>query len=140
MAGFIVLEDGRAYAANNFGFRATVAAIAGALPHSAEGMALSQWLLDESGVVQTYLNVDVRELASATKETFLTATVNAYAIQKELGSNGWESSEFWQSWINRFADLVRMIECVKRSESPNEFNPHMDGLIPPTSERVGPGW
>jgi hypothetical protein len=63
MAGFIVLDDGRAYAANNVGFRATVAAIAEALPRSPEGNALSEWLLDENGLVQVHMRKDVRELA-----------------------------------------------------------------------------
>jgi hypothetical protein len=99
---------------------------------------LAKWLLDESGTVQVYMNVDVRRLAPATKEIFLAAIGDAYAVQKRIEPQ--QPDEYWQSWIGRFSDLVRMIDCVRRGDPPDVFNPHMNGLIPPTGERNGPGW
>ena len=139
MGGFIVLEDGRAYAAANWAFRATVEAIADALPQSTEGMSLAEWLRHDP-VVQIYHNIDVRELTPANQEMLLTAIENGLKAEAARGPSDWANPEFWDGWIHRFTDLVKMIESVRRGEQPHEFNPHMTEAIPPTGERNGPGW
>jgi len=139
MAGFIVLDDGRAYAAARWAFRATVAAIAETLPETGEGKALAEWLTNDPNV-QIYYNVDVRELTPTNREMFLAAIEAAFQAQKARGSIGWAEPEFWDGWITRFGDLVKMIECVRRGEPANEFNPQMKDIIPATGERSGPGW
>jgi hypothetical protein len=139
MAGFIVLDDGRAYAAANWAFRATVEAIAVALPETTEGTTLANWLRNDPSV-QIYYNVDVRELAPASHEMFLAAAEAALQIQKARGPIGWLQPEFWDGWIEGFAELVHMIDCVRRHEPAHKFNPHMRDTLPPTGERIGPGW
>lgn len=139
MAGFIILNDGRAYAAANWAFRATVEAIAEALPVTEEGTRLAEWLRNDPAV-QVYHSVDVRELSPTCREMFLSAAESAHQLQMARGPINWSSAEFWDGWIGRFGDLVKMIECVKRGEAAGEFNPHMTDIIPATGDRQGPGW
>jgi hypothetical protein len=47
VAGFIILGDGRAYAASNWAYDRTVEAVAEALPDHREGRALGEWLLGQ---------------------------------------------------------------------------------------------
>ncbi len=140
MAGFVILDDGRSYATKNWEFRTTVEAIAEALPTSVQGMALAEWLRNDP-IVQIYHSVDLRELTLSNREMLVTAIERAFARQKECGPPaGWPDPMSWDSWLNRFSDLVKMIACLRRGEPPEEFNPHMDGLIPPTGKQRGPGW
>lgn len=139
MAGFIVLDDGRAYASANWAFRATVEAIAEALPKTADGLALANWLRTDP-TVQVYYKVDVRELAPAIHDIFVAAVEPALERQREKGPIGWHEPGVWDGWIKRFADLVQMIECCRRGEPASEFNPHMNRTLPPTGDQVGPGW
>ena len=139
MAGFIVLDDGRAYAAAGWAFRDTIRAIASALPNHSEGIALAHWLTNDP-IVQVYLTVDVRGLARRSREMFLTAIPSAFKSQIESGPTLSDEGRLWQEWIERFRDLVKMVECVQRGEPPNEFNPHMIDVVPMTFERYGPGW
>jgi hypothetical protein len=139
MAGFIVLNDGRAYAASNWAFRATVEAIAEALPRTSEATNLAEWLRHDPSV-QIYYNVDVRELAPANRELFQEAAEVAFKVQKARGPTGWSSPELWDGWINRFSEFLKMIECVRRGEPAHGFNPHMKDTVPPTGQRSGPGW
>jgi hypothetical protein len=64
MGGFIILEDGRAYTANNWSYDAVVERIARALPETDAGRALSDWPMDQRCVVQGpgLGSVDFREL------------------------------------------------------------------------------
>jgi hypothetical protein len=139
MGGFIILDDGRAYAANNWAYRTTVEAIAAALPNTSEGKVLAEWLRKDPSV-QIYNAVDVRELTPANREMFLAASEAAFVQQKERGPSSWAEPDMWPSWIGRFADLVKMIDCVRRGEPPADFNPHMRDVIRPTGDHRGPGW
>lgn len=139
MAGFIVLDDGRAYAAANWAFRATVEAIADALPSTAEGSELAEWLRNDP-TVQIYHNVDVRELAPTSHHIFLAAAEVALQHEREKGPVDWEKSELWEGWVKRFAEFIEMIGRCRRGEPPGEFNPHMRDTLPPTGDRIGPGW
>jgi hypothetical protein len=102
---------------------------------------LADWLLEQRCSVQGMGlgSVDVRDLTPRNQELFLRAVVDAYRIQQEKGPVGC-SSEFWPSWIERFGDLVKMIECIKKGEPPSQFNPHMSDAIPPRHGKAGPGW
>lgn len=142
MGGFIVLSDGRAYAASNWGYDRTVEAIAEALPDTDEGRHLAAWLLDQRCSVRGMGlgNVDVRELTPQNRQLFLRAVEDAYQTQKGKGPAGWHSPDLWPSWIARFSDLVKMIACVENGEAPGDFNPHMKDVIPPTGDKSGPGW
>lgn len=139
MAGFIVLDDGRAYAASNWAFRATVESITQVLAGTPQGSELSVWLRSDANV-QYLHSLDLRELTAKNRELFINAAVDAFSIQRARGPVGWEEPEFWDGWIARFGEFLQMIECVKRSEPPADFNPHMKGLIPPTGLQAGPGW
>lgn len=139
MAGFIVLEDGRAYAAANWAFRATVESIARALPDTDEGNALAEWIRNDP-TVQIYYNVDVRELTAANREMFLGTVARACRAAETDGPSDWNDPAFFDGWIRRFNDLVKMIDCVRRGEPPEEFNPHMRDTLQWSGERRGPGW
>ena len=140
MGGFIILEDGRAYAASNWAFRATVDSIADILDRQTSGKDLAEWLRDESSPVQIYNTIDVRELTPRNREMFLTAVEEAFRMEQSRGPGGFAEPEFRDGWFSRFADLVKMIGCVRRGEPPSECNPHMRDVIPPTGGRSGPGW
>jgi hypothetical protein len=142
VSGFIILSDGRAYAASNWAYDGTVEAIVETLPDTQEGRLLADWLLNQRCSVQGpgMGTVDVRELTPRNKELFLRAVEDAYCIQKGKGPVEWYSPEAWPSWIGWFSDLVKMTECIKNGDLPNQFNPHMTDVIPPTGRKNGPGW
>jgi hypothetical protein len=142
VAGFIILSDGRAYAASNWSYDSTIDAIAEALPNTQEGRLLADWILNQRCTVQGMGlgSVDLRELTPRNQEVFLRAVEDAYRIQTGRGPVGWASPNAWPSWIGRFADLVKMIECIGKGEPPGQFNPHMMDVIPPREKKAGPGW
>jgi hypothetical protein len=141
VAGFIILADGRAYAASNGAYDSTIESIAEALTETQEGRLLAEWILNQRCAIKGMgLGcVDVRELAPKNQELFLRAVRDAYHIQEGRGPVGSRTPNSWRSWIGLFADLVKMIECVERGEPPGQFNPHMRDVIPPTHEKAGPG-
>lgn len=142
MGGFIVLEDGRAYAANNWSYDAVVERIARSLPGTTDGRALSDWLMDQRCAVQGagLGSVDCRELSPGDQRLFLEAVERAVVTAEEEGPGGWCDPSFFPGWLERFHDLIKMIESMRRGDPPEAFNPHMRGVIPPSGERAGPGW
>ena len=136
MAGFIVLEDGRAYAASNWATDATLRAIAAAVPDP----PLQAWLLSQQrGGGLT--NVDLRELAPHCRPLVRTAIREAYRrIEEGGGVEDFAETEFADGWRQRFGELVEMVERFESGEPPEAFNPHMNELIPPSGARSGPGW
>lgn len=139
MAGFFILDDGRAFAPNNWAYRATLQAIIDTLPSTPEGKALAEWL-EADDVVQIYHSVDFRELTTANKDLVYAAVQNAFKLESERGPVGWVHPENFPSWMEGMADFVKMIECVRRGEPPADFNPYLRDVIPPTGEQKGPGW
>lgn len=142
MSSFIVLGDGRAWAASNWGYDAAVRAIAAEVEESADGREFKDWLL-----LQTCAHcgpglgsVDVRELAPDDRVLFEEAALRAIVRQSETGPIGWHDASFFPNWLERFKDLGRMIGSIRAGEPPEAFNPHMTGVIEPSGERVGPGW
>jgi hypothetical protein len=142
VAGFIILQDGRAYAAASWAYDAVVERIADALPPSAAGQALAVWLREQTCLVRGpgMGRVDLRELTVENQRLFGRAAQRAFTRALLGGPAGWGDPSFYPGWMRRFRDLTRMMRCVRRREPPEAFNPHMRGLIPPTGERAGPGW
>jgi hypothetical protein len=142
MAGFITLSDGRAYAAANWAYDQTIEAIADVLAENDDSRPLADWLLDQRCAVKGsgLGSVDVRELAPRFQEIFLGAIPKAYEHAKNRGPSGWHDPEAWPSWMNRFQDLVKMLDSISRGEPPSQFNPHMKDVIPPSGLKKGPGW
>jgi hypothetical protein len=139
VGGFIVLDDGRAYGRAGWAYRATIEAIADALPDTEQGSTLAEWLTNPR-TLEIYPTVDVRELTPANRELFLAAAERAFDLERQRGPLGWANPEFRESWLKAFAELVQMIHCVRRGEPPKEYNPHMTDTLPATGEHSGPGW
>ena len=139
MAGFIVMEDGRAYAASNRGTDAVLRAIA----TEVEDAEFRAWLLQQQSqfVGMGMTSVDLREVAPKYRQGFYRAARRAHERAASEGFEGltgdWEG---FPGWLERFGDLVVMIDRSLAGEPPEAFNPHMRALIPPTGWRRGPGW
>ena len=137
VAGFIVLADGRTYAASNSSTDAVVRAIA----REIRDHEFRDWLLEQQSTVRGLgmTSIDVRDLAPQFRESFLNAIRLAFA---RVSSEGTESLgiDAAEGWYERFGDLVDMLNRVERGETPNEFNPHMHDVIPPRRTHQGPGW
>jgi hypothetical protein len=142
MGGFITLEDGRSYAAANWTYDQTIEVISDALAENEDSRPLADWLLDQRCIVQGpgLGSVDVRELAPKFQQMFLHAIPDAYERARNRGPAGWHQPEAWAGWINRFLDLVKMLESINRGEPASQFNPHMKDVIPPSGAKKGPGW
>lgn len=140
MSGFIVLEDGRAYVGAKWAYDAVIRRIADALMETDEGRALSNWLRDEQVLVGGIGSVDLRELTPQNRRLFEAAARQAFASAARKGPEGWHRPDFYPGWIERFGHLIEMMNSVRRGEPPTAYNPHMIDVIPPTGERIGPGW
>jgi hypothetical protein len=142
MAGFIVLQDGRAYAASNWAYDTTIEAIAESLPQTRQAQALHDWLLDQRCCVRGMGlgRVDLRELTSSNQQLFEIGAMAALDVANRRGPTGWAFPEHFAGWQRYFQDLVKMIELVHKGEPPMSFNPHMTDLIEPTGRHSGPGW
>jgi hypothetical protein len=139
MAGFIVMEDGRVYAASSRATDAVIRAIAAEV----DDREFRAWLQQRQSqfVGMGITSVDLREVAPRHRQGFYRAARRAY---ERAASEGFEGrtgdSEGFGGWLERFGDLVGMIDRSLAGESSEAFNPHMRGLIPPTGWRRGPGW
>ena len=142
MAGFIVLPDGRAYAASNWGYDRVIGCIAQVVAEQDQGRALSEWLLEQRSMVRGsgLGSVDVRELTPSNRSLVLDAVWQAFERAAARGPAEWCEPSFFPSWLERFRDLVGMLESIDRGEPPQAFNPHMNDVIPPSGRRAGPGW
>lgn len=139
MSAMILLEDGRAWFASNIAVQAVHHAIAEELPETDEGKALSNWLKNDD-VLNALLDLDVRELTPSNRLMYLDAVEPAFQTIKARGCPAGCEFERWQSWINRFGDLVKMIQSVRRGEPATEFNSHCAGeIFPSHGGKVGPG-
>ena len=107
MAGFIVLPDGRAYAASERAYDRVIECIAEVIIEREEGRALSKWLLEQRSLVQGsgLGSVDVRQLTLSNGALFLDAVKPALeratvrvrwagVIQKPF-AHGWSDFEIW---------------------------------------------
>jgi hypothetical protein len=92
MAGFIILEDGRAYAASNSDTDATIRAIAAEVPDA----EFREWLLAQQsehlGLGMT--SVDLREIAPQLRPTFYAAVRQAYVRATSDGFEEFQPGSF----------------------------------------------
>ncbi len=140
MAGFIILEDGRAYAAANWAYDAVVERIGDTLPDTDDGRALSDWLKEQRVAVKGLGSVDLREFTPENRQLFEEAARRAFSLAEQQGPEGWQDIEAYTGWIERFHDLIIMMDSIRAGVPPSAFNPHMVDVIPPTGARAGPGW
>lgn len=82
-------------------------------------------------------NIDLRELTPGNRDEFRRAPRKAFAA---ISAADAPDDQWYHSYLEYFSDLVEMMDRVDRGEPPDQFNPHMRGLIPETQERRGPGW
>jgi hypothetical protein len=131
MAGFIVMEDGRAYAASNRATDAVIRAIAAQV----DDREFRAWLLQQQSqfVGMGMTSVDLREVTPRHRQGFYRAARRAYERAASEGFEGRTGDvEGFGGWLERFGDLVVMIDRSLAGESPEVF--------PPTGWRRGPGW
>ncbi len=139
MGGFIILEDGRAWAYSNGAYAMVIEEIAAQLPDTPEGQALSNWLLEETNVGSMGLGcVDIRELTEGNRKLFKQAAQRAYTLwridpnphlQDELGTDS-----------DVFYALLKLMKSVNKREDPKTYMQRMKSLIEPTGEKSGLGW
>ena len=132
MAGFIVMSDGRAFSLNNRATDVVVRTIASALPAG----ELRDWVLAQQSteVGAGMTNIDIRELTPANARELLGAVrhVAGNASSFDLPAD--------VDWEAQFSLLADMAGAAERGEPPDDLNPHMRDVLPPTGVRSGPGW
>ena len=135
MGGFIVLEDGRACAPSSRGTNVMLENIAAQI----RDREFRDWILSQrstsTGMGMT--NIDLRELTPGNRDEFHRATREAFAAISAADPLG---DQWYHSYLECFSDLVEMMDRVDRGEPPEQFNPHMRGLISETQARRAPGW
>jgi hypothetical protein len=141
MGGFIILNDGRAWAAANWAYDEAIRSIVEALPPTDDALALSGWLLGQTCEVRGsgLGSVDLRELTAENQALFSEAVRKATARIKPHGGWGWSDPSLFLAWKDRFDVLLKLIESIEKGEPASTLNPHMTAVIPPTGERAGPG-
>ena len=141
MAGFITLEDGRAYAASNWGYDAVVERIADALPETDDGHALKDWLMEQRVAVKGIGRVDLRELTLENRQLFQAAAREAFNLAEQQGPEGWHDPEFYVPvGSSGSTTWIMMMDSIRAGQPPSFFYPEMIVVIPPTGEQLGPGW
>ena len=121
MGGFIIIDDGRAVAPNNWGYDRMVEEIANSLPPTLEGSALEEWLLDQRIAVRGVGEVDVRELTEDNQQLFWAAVADAIELCEREGPSskddpGWDAV-FFASWLEMFRNLLKLRDPL-RGEPP----------------------
>jgi len=140
LGGFIIIDDGRAVAPNNWGYDGMVEEIARSLPPTLEGGALEEWLLDQRVAIRGIGSVDVRELTRDNQRLFWDAVADAIERCEREGPRSWNDPAYFASWMEMFRNLLKLRESYLRGEPPESFNPYMTATIPPTGNTSGPGW
>lgn len=140
MGGFIVLEDGRAFAVATWAWSEAVRRIAAAASKVEPDSELGAWLVELSAVPAGYASLDVRELTPENRSRFHEATRIAIAEAEARGPEGWHDSSFFPAWLERFRSIELMRQSIARGESPMTLNPGMSSPIPPRGRICGPGW
>ena len=140
MGGFIVLEDGRAYAASNWATDATLRAVS----REVSDRSLQSWLLAQQSehVGMGMTSVDLREVAPRYRRVLRAAIRRAYerVVTDDKFEDLHSGDKWWTGWLKYFHDLVEMVARSEAGEPAESFNPHMRRLIPPTGRQEGPGW
>jgi len=139
MAGFFVLEDGRAYAPAGAALDAVAEAVAEELGWVPEGGELADWLRRrlETGGGPGLGEVDLRELATEDLELFRQAALRAYSRARARVAAGGTEAE--SDGLAEFGRLVAMWESIDKGEPPKALN-DLKRPLPPTGLRSGPAW
>ena len=131
MAGFIVLEDRRAYAAKDAAVDATLEAIS----REVEDEEFRRYLLSKRssvvGMGATFVHLS--DIAPQYREVFYRAVeVAAEQARTTNQDDGWRAG---------LEDLAEMVRRWRRDEPPELYNPHLEDLIDEREPRQeGPGW
>lgn len=142
MAGFIIINDGRAVAPSNWGFDRMMEEIVKSLPNNENSADFKDWLLNQRNCIcgPGLGSVDVRELTPENQELFWDAVIDAIHRCKAEGGEGWHDPNFYSSWMEMFSNLLAFRESYLDGEDPDAFNPYLKSVIPPTNNKSGPGW
>jgi hypothetical protein len=139
VAGFIILEDGRAYASSNRATDRTVRAIAAEIADVEFGSWFAAQQTEFLGMGM--VGIDLREIAPVHRRAFYVAARQARA---RAAVDGFEElipgTPEHSGWFSGLDDLILMITLWEAGEPPENFNPHMREICAPTGDRVGPGW
>jgi hypothetical protein len=137
--GFIVLEDGRAYAAANWATDATLRAVS----REVSDGDLRQWLLaQQSEQVGTGMtSADLREIAPRYRPMLHAAIRRAHerVIRDGRFENLHAADYWWAGWLKLFGELVEMPGRSEAGKPAEDFSPHMRAVIPPSGRQMGPG-
>jgi hypothetical protein len=143
MAGFIVFDDGRAFALNNQATDAVVRAIAAEIREP----EFREWALAQqsSQLGMGMTRIDIRELSPRCRDEWRSAIRRASAAVAQadpehlpygLSETKWSEG----NWPEDFRLLAAMLAASEAGEPVDDLNPHMTSALPPTDDREGPGW
>ena len=99
MGGFIVLEDGRAFAVANWAWRQAIQKIGEALATIPGRTAFAQWFAMIVELPAGLNELDLRELTPGNRAAFHEATRIAIRLAESTGSRGWPEPEFFEGWL-----------------------------------------
>ena len=141
MAGFIVLDDGRAFAPSSEVLDATIEAVTGELDLAGSGSAaeLAAWLhgrLMDSGGPELG-EFDVRELTAENRELFRQAAERACQRARAAAVGGAPKAR--RAWLSEFGRLVRMWKSIDKGQPPETLG-DLGTALPASGRRSGPGW
>ena len=138
VGGFIVFGDGRAFAISNAGTDAVIQALATELRDD----EFRDWVLSQQssliGLGMT--SIDVRELSPRCGEEWYAAIRKASSAVSEARPDDLPYGLQGEHWPDYFRLLLAMLEASEAGEPPDDLNPHMRAVLPPTGQRRGPGW
>lgn len=141
MAGFIVLDDGRAFAPSSEVLDASIEAITAELDLAGSGSAaeLAGWLrgrlLDSGG--PELGEFDVRELTAENRELFRQAAERACQRARAAAVSGTTKAQ--RAWLSEFGRLMRMWRSIDRGQPPEALG-DLGTALPASGTRSGPGW
>ena len=141
MGGFIVLEDGRALAPNNWAYDAIIRAIAAELRDNEDDRPLAIWLSEQTCEVRGMGQgrVDVREFTPKNRDRFRAAVKDAISRAEAAGPAGWHDPDFFPTWLECFRKLNKMWQSIDLGEPPDSIT-DLTSPMPATGEQSGPGW
>jgi hypothetical protein len=138
VAGFIVFQDGRAFAIRNAGTDAVIRAIAAEIPDS----EFRDWVLAQQssllGLGMT--SIDIRELSPRCSDEWRSALRRASASVLQADPEDLPYDLRGPHWPDYFRLLAAMLDASEAGEPVAKLNPHMHSPLPATHCRAGPGW
>lgn len=153
-SGFLILDDGRAFATGWAAHDVIIRSIADELHNSDEEGPLREWLFSllpgpddlehlgygpwvrksDDEVIPRVL--DIRELTEDNRKLFHAAAFRAY---EKLISGG--KSVVPRHYSPTFERLIAVLESIQAGESPDAITDWRDGYVEePSGNHIGPGW